>query len=441
MRTSKTGLGITKVDNLDAMFPSQDLMLKTGQLVQYASGVFGLNNIALGVKQNLENIIRDEFYKNDIIEVALPLLHPQSTWERSGRYDGYVNDGTMLTTTTNHGTFCLQPTAEEAIIEFVEGKLTSYKQLPVIVYQMNEKFRNEIRNRGYMFRGKAFTMMDAYSFDETKEGLEKSYLKMKDCYMNVFNKVGLNVLPVAADTGSIGGSKSEEFMLLSPLGEDTILYNSKTKQALNEEILEKENYLEILKTEYNIDSLEGFEKVKSVELGHIFQLGTIYSEKMNSNFMTKEEKKSPYVMGCYGIGITRVVATIFEENAITKNDKVVGYSLPLTVAPFIGSIIASDNKKEIAEEVYAKLTNSNVKIIIDDRYDKKTTFGVKLNDALTYGSPYTFVLGNKVENDEIQIENTKTNNTFVLKIDEFISTAKEVFMTKKSFEEVLGLEF
>ena len=266
MRVSKTGIGIAKFDELDSFFPAQDILIKTGQLVQFASGVFGLNHIPLIVKQNVEQIIRDEFAKNNIIEVLLPSIHPKATWERSGRFSKYVEDGTMLVTETGNGTFCLSPTAEEAIIEFAEQRLISHKQLPVILYQISDKYRNEIRNRGYMFRGKAFSMMDAYSFDSSKEGLEKSYELVKECYLNIFKKLGLNILPVAADTGSIGGSKSEEFMLLSELGEDTILYNKDKNLALNTELLELENYEEVLRNEYNINSLEGFEKVKAIEL-------------------------------------------------------------------------------------------------------------------------------------------------------------------------------
>lgn len=437
MKISDTGLGITKIENLDAMYPAQDLLIKTGQIYQYASGVFGLHNIPLKVKQNVEQIIRDEFEKNGIIEVSLPLIHPKSTWERSNRYNTYVDEGIMLITDSNHGTFCLQPTAEEAIIEFAETKLSSYKQLPVILYQMNEKFRNEIRNRGYMLRGKAFTMMDAYSFDESFEGLEVNYEKVKKCYLNIFKKLNLNVLPVAATSGSIGGSKSEEFMLISKLGEDTILYNKEKNLALNIEILELPNYETILKEKYDIDSLDGFVETKSIELGHVFQLGTIYSEKMNSNFTAKDESKKPFVMGCYGIGVSRTVATIFEENVVMQENKAVGYSLPLEISPYLGSIISTEEKKEIAEKLYNNLESKNTKVILDDRYDKKTTFGVKLKEALTYGVPYLFILGNKCEVDEIIVENVKTNKTFTIKLNMFEKLANTAFNQKITIEELL----
>lgn len=436
MRISKIGLGTTKLDNLDAMFPGQDILIKTGQLVQYASGVFGLNHVPLAVKQNVEEIIRKEFASNDIIEVLLPSIHPKSTWERSGRYETYVNDGTMLITETGNGTFCLQPTAEEAIIEFVESKLNSYKQLPVILYQMNDKFRNEIRNRGYMFRGKLFTMMDAYSFDDSIENSIKSYEKIRKSYLNIFKQLGLNVIPVAADSGSIGGSKSEEFMMLSPLGEDTILYNKELNLGLNTEILEHENYMEILKENYNIDSLEGFEEVRSIELGHIFQLGTLYSDKMKSTFTTKDEKQNSYVMGCYGIGVTRVVATIFEEFILKENDKVIGFSLPMSITPFIGTIVSSEERKDEAEILYNSLTNINVNVILDDRYDKKTTFGVKLKDALIYGAPYTFILGNKLEDNMVEVKNNKTGEVSIINIDELQTLSSLAFSQKKLIEDI-----
>lgn len=436
MKLSKSGLKNIKLNNNDDMFAVQQILLDSGQLKQYASGVFGLGNIMIKAKHNIEKIIRDEFDKNDLVEIYLPTIQPKETWERSGRYEHYVSDGTMLVTETNHGTLCLAPTAEEAVIEFMENEISSHRQLPVIVYQIGEKYRNEIRNRGYLFRGKVFPMMDAYSFDKDFEGLNISYEKVRNCYFNIFEKLELNTIPVAADNGSIGGKKSEEFMLISDLGEDTILYNKKINVGLNTEILEKENYEQILKDEYNISDISDFEKVKSIELGHIFQLGTVYAESMKSYYTSKDEKQIPYVMGCYGIGISRTLATIYETNRFMKNNLVVGVSLPIHVTPYLATIIATNSKKEVAEELYNSLKEEGVDLILDDRYDKKNTFGQKLNNANILGAPYVVILGDKIEDGFVEIENIKTGESFKLEISKFKELAKESF-TKKIYLEKL----
>ena len=178
------------------------------------------------------------------IEVSLPTLQPDAIWKNSGRWDHYVGEGTMLTIESNKGTFCLAPTGEEAVVEFAKEKLKSYKHLPATFYQIGEKYRNEIRTRGYLLRGKSFTMMDAYSFNEGEEDLVQSYQNVRDAYLEIFRRLGLPVIPVVADNGAMGGKKSEEFMMISEIGEDTILYDEETKIGLNTEILEKEDYKE-----------------------------------------------------------------------------------------------------------------------------------------------------------------------------------------------------
>ena len=166
MKLSKTGMGNTKLNNLDEMYPGQSILLQTGQMVQYGAGIFAYNNVPLLVKRNLEKIIQETLNKHDCVEVLLPILQPEKIWKDSGRYDHYVDDGTMLVVESNKGNFCLAPTAEEAMMEFAREKLKSYKNLPATYYQIGEKVRNEIRTRGYLLRGKQFPMLDAYSFDK-----------------------------------------------------------------------------------------------------------------------------------------------------------------------------------------------------------------------------------------------------------------------------------
>ena len=427
MKLSQTGIGNIKLNNLDEMYPVQDILLQTGQLVQYGTGLYAYNNIPLLVRRNVEKIIVEKLNNHGCIEVLLPTLQPEKLWKDSGRYSHYVDDGTMFTIQTDKGGFCLAPTAEEAMVEFAREKLKSYKNLPVTFYQIGEKYRNEIRARGYLLRGKTFPMMDAYSFNSSEEDLAKTYDNIREAYLEIFNELGLEVLPVVADNGAMGGKKSEEFMLLSPIGEDTILYDEKTKTALNTEILERENYEEYLREEYNITDISKLEKRKAIELGHIFQLGTKYSETMNGTYIDREGKQSLYYMGCYGIGVSRTVATIYEESVL-KNDngKVQGFVLPESVAPYKLQIIPKmDNEEKVkeSEELYKKVSENNIESILDDR--KIDSIGAKIKDCKVLGTPYMAILGDKVENGKVELENVKTGEKEIITIGELINKLKK----------------
>lgn len=275
-------------------------------------------------------------------------------------------------------------------------------------------------------RGVEFTMMDAYSFDTSYENSELSYNKVYEAYVEIFKRLELEVVSVVADSGSMGGKKSEEFMILSPLGEDTILYNKENNTGLNTEILEKENYLEFLKAEYGIDNLENFKEVKAAELGHVFNLGTFYSDKMNLKYTDKDEKRKPAYMGCYGIGISRVVSVIYETSILKDGDKIKGISLPLSVAPYFTQIIYSENKKKEAEELYNTLLKSHIPVILDNREDKKLGMGVKINDAKTLGTPFITILGDKVEEGHIELEYVKTGEKYILPKEIYIATLKNI---------------
>lgn len=269
-------------------------------------------------------------------------------------------------------------------------------------------------------RGIEFTMMDAYSFDISSENAELSYKKIYDAYIEIFKRLGLNVVAVAADSGTMGGKKSEEFMILSSLGEDTILYNEETNTGLNTEVLGKENHLEFLKTEYGIEDLSQFKEVRASELGHVFNLGTFYSDKMNLYFTDRDEQRKPVYMGCYGIGISRIVSIIYEMSILKEEDKIKGISLPLSVAPYITQIIYSENKKEEAHLLYKKLLAEKVPAILDNREDKKLGIGVKINDAKTLGTPFITILGDKIENNLIELEYVKTGEKFIMPKDKYI---------------------
>ena len=420
-------MGTVKLNNLDEMYPGQSILLQTGQLVQYGAGIFGYSTVPLLLRRKIEQIIVETLNKYGCIEVLLPTLQPDTIWKNSGRYDGYVNDGTMLITESNKGTFCLAPTGEEAMLEFAREKLKSYKNLPVTYYQIGEKYRNEIRTRGYLLRGKAFPMLDAYSFDIDEKGMTKSYENVRNAFLEIFKKIGLDVIPIVADNGAMGGKKSEEFMLISDQGEDKILYNKETGIGLNTEILEKENYKEYLKEEYGIDSIEGFEEIRTMELGHIFQLGTRYSEMMNGKFTDKDGKDTLYYMGCYGIGVSRTLAALYEECLLKdKNEKPCGFYLPEKIAPFKVQIIPKmddEEKVKIAEEIYDVLNKEGIQAILDDR--ENINIGSKIKDSKVLGTPNILVIGDKTDGNVLELENNKTGEKLEVTRDDLVRVLKK----------------
>ena len=420
MKLSEAGLGTMRVNKLDEMYPAQDMLMQSGQLVQYGTGIFGYGNIAMLVKRNIERIIEQCLNEAGCTEIQLPTLQPDTIWKKSGRWDTYVNDGTMLVVDSDRGELCLAPTAEEACIEFMAEKLKSYKHMPVTVYQIGEKYRNEIRTRGYLLRGRSFLMMDAYSFDTDLSGLEESYAKVRNAYIKMGEILGIELLPVIADNGAMGGKKSEEFMLVSPIGEDTILYDENRKIALNTEVLEKENYEEYLKEEYGIEDISNLKTTKAIEVGHIFQLGTRYSDSMNIGFIDKDNTQKPYYMGCYGIGVSRLVAAIYENSVIKDaNGTVIGISLPEQIAPYTIQIIPKlDNEEKVkeAKELYDSFAG---KAILDDR--ENMSMGAKIKDCKILGTPYMVILGDKVEKGKAEVENTKTGKKEILDINQIKS--------------------
>lgn len=430
MRLSQTGLGTIRVNNLDKLYPAQDMLLQTNQLVQYGTGIYGYNNVPLRLRQNVENVVRGVLDKYGCVEILLPTIQPTKLWEESGRLSKYIEDGTMITVETDKGNFVMAPTAEEAVTEFVRGRISSYKNLPVTLYQIGEKYRNEIRTRGYLLRGKSFPMMDAYSFDLNEEECAKTYQNIRKAYIEIFDILGLNAKPVAADSGAMGGNLSEEFMLESPIGEDTILVDKETGIAFNTEILEREDADEYLKEKYGVKDRNNVESKKSIELGHIFQLGTKYTKSMNATYIDQEGNEKLLYMGCYGIGISRTVATIYEVNTVTgKNGEVKGTSLPVSVAPYLLQIIPKDEKKEIAEQLYNKLMERNIPVILDDR--TQGMLGAKIKDCYMLGTPYMLVIGDKQAEGMYEVENSKTGEKKIFSEEELINEFDKIKNSRK----------
>lgn len=442
MKVSNIGLIGTKIKKLDEQFPVQDMLLQTGQIEQFGSGIYAYGHIPFLVKKNINDIIVKILTKYGCSLINLPLLQPESIWINSGRLDRYVSEDVMFRCITDKGNFCLAPTAEEAVVEFAKPRLTSYKNLPTTYFQIGEKFRNEIRTRGYLLRGKSFEMMDAYSFGKDATDLDVEYERIKKAYLEIFDELGLNVQPVGADSGAIGGAKSEEFMCVSNIGEDNILYDASTGKLINSELLDREDAKEYIEKTYGIKDLNNLESRKACELGHIFQLGEKYSKSMNATYIASDGKPKYYSMGCYGIGVSRTLAMVY-ENSLVKNEKneFSSIALPINIVPYSLYLIAKTDDKEklnCAEKLYELLVREGVNVLFDDR--DYLSIGAKLKDSKVTGVPYTCVLGKTLEEGYITIENNKSGMKTNVGINKFASILKEFELQRKnkiSLEEIV----
>ena len=411
MRLSRLNIKKINLDDVDQKYSGQDILMKLGELYQFESGIYGYGNLWTKLERIVENVIIEELDKVGCIHVEFPKLQPRKIWDQSNRWEAYTTgEEIMFNFKTNIGEYGLAPTAEECATLFGANRLISYKNLPAIYYQIGEKFRKEIRARGYLFRPRTFVMMDAYSFDKTEEDMVKTYDMMHQAYLNIFKRLGIEIIPIVSDSGLIGGNVAEEFQVITRLGEDTILYDKDNKIGLNKEVLEFENKEEYLNQIGNPD-ISKMEEYPAVELGNNFQLGTKYSESMKLFYKDENGEERPYYMGCYGIGLGRIIATIIENNVIKENGKIKGFSLPLEVAPYKLQIVYKDDKKEIAEEIYNALTN----VIIDDR--EGYALGSRIKDAYVLGTPYIAIIGDKFDGKTLEIEETKTGNKLEIEVD------------------------
>lgn len=442
MRVSQIGIITKKKLKLDEQFPVQDMLIQTGQLEQFGSGVYAYGHIPYLVKKNIDDIISRALTKYGCAEISLPLLQPENIWAESGRLEKYISEDVMFRCLTEKGNYCLAPTAEEAVVSYAKSRLVSYKQLPVTYFQIGSKFRNELRVRGYLLRGKSFDMMDAYSFGRNQEELTKEYNRMKQAYLEIFEKLGLKVQPVGADSGSIGGNRSEEFMCLSNIGEDNILLDETTGIAFNSELLERSDAKEYLKNTYGIENIENLKTKKAVELGHIFQLGDKYAKAMNATYVDEQGQNQNYIMGCYGIGVSRTLAMIYEKSIQYNNkNEFNGISLPLNLTPYSIYLIPKLDDEEKTKQsliVYQQLLQNKVPVLFDDR--EYLSIGAKIKDSKILGVPYVAVFGKTLDNGHIEVENNLTGEKLIMNVNEFIDRFTEFESYRKdniSMEELL----
>ena len=399
---SKVFLPTLKDTPQDAEVISHQLMLRSGMIRRVTSGIYTWLPIGLKVLRKVENIVREEMDASGAQEVLMPMVQPKELWEETQRWEKMGPE--LLRIQDRHERdFCLGPTHEEVITDLIRNNVKSYKELPLNLYQIQTKFRDEVRPRYGVMRGREFLMKDSYSFNLDEDSLNESYVLMKEAYKKILDRLGLQFKIVKADSGAIGGDASEEFHVLAENGEDTIAISDSSDFAINTELLLEEGEdIESLQGKPSPDGEGIIEIKKGIEVGHIFQLGKVYTDAMKANVLDNEGKAQNLYMGCYGIGVSRLVAAAIEQN---NDDK--GIIWPEAMTPFEVNIIAIgfDKDEKIAKastDLYSKLSSMGYEVMLDDRKDG---YGTKMKDAELIGIPINIVIGKQyLQNDEIELK-------------------------------------
>ncbi len=414
MRLSQYFLPVLKEKPAEASVLSHSLMLRAGMIQQQCSGIYSWLPLGLKVLRNIEEIVRFNMTANGCIELLMPCVQPADLWLESGRYDDYGKE--MLRITDRHdNTLLFGPTNEEMITDIFRHNIKSYRDLPKNLYHIQWKFRDEIRPRFGVMRGREFLMKDGYSFDIDQEAAIKSYNKMYLAYIQVFRDLGVNAIPVQADSGAIGGNLSHEFHILAETGESEVFYDKKFDVLAEDMVVN----LDLMKSLYAVadekhdpkncpipESQLAFRR--GIEVGHIFYFGTKYSEAMNARVTNAEGQLVPVEMGSYGIGISRLVAAIIEAH---NDDK--GIIWPDHVAPFKVSILNLDISnplcKSIAEEIYQIFCYENMEALYDDT-DARAGQKFATHDLI--GSPWQIIVGpKKASSGLVELKHRRTGET------------------------------
>ena len=427
MRYSKSGINTTKSVPNDAEIISHILMIRSGMIKKLASGLYTWMPLGLKILRKIENIIRIEMDKIDALELLMPAVQPSELWKESGRWDKYGPE--LLRIQDRHERdFCFGPTHEEIITDIARKEIKSYKQLPVTYYQIQTKFRDEIRPRFGVMRAREFLMKDAYSFHENEECLNKTYNIIFEAYKKCFDKIGFEYKVVNADNGQIGGSESHEFHVIAENGEDQLIFSDSSDYAINAELFSET-------PKEGDDCPDGLGKIKikrGIEVGHIFKLGKNYSESMNAMVANKNNENVKMIMGCYGIGVSRIAAAAIEQS----NDKN-GIIWPKSIAPFELSIISigytKDQKiKNYTDSLYKRLKEIKIDLLLDDR---DISPGNMFSDADLIGIPNKLIIGKKLLQDgELEFKNRRLDKTSTIKESE-----NSVEPSKSTLNEIYSL--
>ena len=417
MLLSKLFIPITKDLPSDAKIKSHQLMLQTGMIRQSSTGIYSWLPLGFKIMKKIEQIVREEQNNIGAQEMLMPTIQSADIWKESGRYDDYGEE--MLRIKDRQGREMLYgPTNEELITEIFRSSVKSYKSLPQMLYHIQWKFRDEVRPRFGVMRCREFFMKDAYSFDLDEDSAKKSYNKMFFAYLRTFERLGLKAIPMAADTGPIGGDLSHEFVILAETGESKIYADKKIFEINLNKFKFDDNSLENMRKEFTsfyAVTDEKFNKdkfnnsvsksdqiiTKGIEVGHIFYFGDKYSKPLNCLVDSQEGKKNSVKMGSYGIGVSRLVGAIIEAK---YNNNIMKW--PKSITPFDVVIIPSISKNNTenltkANKIYKELKKQNVDVLLDD-VDENMSAKFKKHDLI--GTPYQIIIGSKSRGDQFEFK-------------------------------------
>jgi len=391
MLLSKTFIPTLRDDPAQAECASHRLLLRAAYLYMLSSGMYVYLPLGLRVLNKLCSLIRKHMNDAGAVELLMTALQPLEIWQKTGR-DKVLQDVMLKFQDRKGRKLCLGPTHEEEITEIAKRYIASYKQLPVTLYQIQTKYRDEARPRYGLVRSCEFIMKDAYSFTSDQAGLDEIYEKMLCAYKRIFKECGLDFVTTLADSGAMGGNYSHEFMAPADIGEDILYYCPQCA--------------EYYKTEGNCPSCgKELSPKRMIEAGHIFKLGTKYSSAIDAAFLDRQGKRNPVIMGCYGIGVSRVLSAVVEQNHDEK-----GIIWPRSLAPYdlLITVLDVDNETLFAEglKLQDRMEEQGFSVLLDDRKEKA---GVKFNDGYLIGIPYIVIIGrNFLKTKKLEVENRLT---------------------------------
>ena len=430
MRLSKYFIPTIKENPSEAQIVSHRLMLRAGMIRQSSAGIYIWLPTGLRVMNKIANIVREEQDRAGANELLMPTIQPAELWQESGRYEAYGKE--MLRITDRHDREMLYgPTNEEMITDLFKNNVKSYKDLPLSLYHIQWKFRDEVRPRFGIMRGREFLMKDNYSFDLDYEAAKASYNIMYVAYLRTFARLGLVAIPVRADAGAIGGDLSHEFQILAETGESTLYYDkgiedfelaSLTGDIDDETVAKLQSFYAMEEEKHDADNCpvapENLKTAKGIEVGHIFYFGTKYSESMGAKVAGPDGKEVPVEMGSYGIGVSRLVAALIEANHDEN-----GIIWPEAVAPFKVGLINLRAKDDVCtaacDALYRKFQDQKIEVLYDDR---KIGAGGKFADMDLIGLPWQVIVGPRgLENGVYEVKNRRTGERVELNEDDLFA--------------------
>ena len=425
MKLSQYFLPTLKENPVDATIASHQLMIRAGMIRQTASGIYSWLPLGLKVLRNIEKIVKEEINKTGALEILMPTIQPAELWIESGRYDDYGKE--MLRIKDRHDRDILYgPTHEEVVTDIFRKNVTSYKDLPKNLYQIHWKFRDEIRPRFGVMRGREFLMKDGYSFDIDEAAAHKTYDLMYSTYFKIFKRLGLKPIALRADTGAIGGSLSHEFHVLADNGESAIFYDKKF-----DELAQKPDFdiKEMQKIYAMADEMHDEKNCpiapdqlasrRGIEVGHIFNFGQKYSKAMEASVMGTGGEKIYPNMGSYGIGVSRLVGAIIEASHDAS-----GIIWPKSVAPFQIALINVKSGDElcdkVCQEIYDRFSAQNIEVIYDDT---KSGLGQKFAIMDLIGIPTQIIVGPKsAAAGKVEVKDRKTGEKKEVLVEEIFNS-------------------